>query len=93
MQRIQRRTAAGIIAEIPNGQAFTVVFTKRTTGEVRTMLCQKGVSKHLVGGEKGYDAQEHALLTVWSADAKGYRSFGLAQLLELKTGGTHYEVA
>lgn len=92
MPRIRRETAARIIDEIPNGQAFKVTFTKRTDGTTRTMICQKGVKEHLKGGEKAYDSAEHGLVTVWSQDAGGYRSFGLAQLRELVWGGETYEV-
>ena len=91
-ERIRRATAARMIAEIPNGQSFRVTFVKRSTGELRDMLCQQGVKAHLKGGDSAYDPTEHALLRVWSVDSQGYRSIPYEGLRFLKTGGQEYEI-
>ena len=71
-------------------QVFRVDFLKRTTGEMRTMVCMFGVTKHLKGGKKAYDAGDKGLFTVWSFDRQGYRSITIDNIRCVKTGGTLY---
>ena len=59
------------------GHFFTVKFYKRSTGELRTMNCRMGVTRHLKGGSKAYDASAHQLITVYDIQKKGYRSIAL----------------
>lgn len=51
------------------GGFFTVVFTKRTTGEVRFMRATLNLKSALKGGEAKYDAKAKSLLIVRDMDA------------------------
>lgn len=76
------------------GKFFRVIFTKRTTGELRTMDCRTGVSK-FVKGKKGkgkvYEPKDKDLICVWvPADwdpenngDTGYRSINLRTVSEI----------
>jgi hypothetical protein len=70
-QNTQPQTVQQVLRSIPQGQFFSVIFTKRTTGEVREMVCRHGVHKHLRGGELKYDPDSKGLMTVWSPDSAG----------------------
>jgi hypothetical protein len=75
-----------------NGQFFTVNFTKRTTGEERTMNARLGVKKHLRGGELSFDPKEKNLLICFDAQSGGYRSINLDSVHWVKVGGKTYQV-
>jgi hypothetical protein len=66
-----------------NGKFFTVKFLKRSTGEERVMNCRLNVQKHLRGGDKAFNDEEHRLLTVYDVKAEGYRCIPLESLLEI----------
>jgi len=80
-----------------NGLFFSITFTKRTTGELRTMTCRTGVHKFLKGDKgKGqqYDPKDKDLICVWdpvSYDPKkgdaGYRSINLRTVASIKFRG------
>ena len=76
-----------LLAVLDDGKIFTVSFTKRTTGQPRTMNCRRGVQHDLVGAGKGYDDSEKQLMTVWSLDSEGYRTIPLDAVHELKHHG------
>jgi len=76
---------------------FSVVFIKRTNGDLRKMTCRRGVKKYLAGGKAAYSFKDHDLLPVFdlnkieSAEHKGaYRVINLNQLKELKYRGQVY---
>ena len=71
---------------------FSVVFIKRTTGEVRRMLCRTGVRKYLSGGELKFIPIRKGLLSVYDMQSKGYRFINLETLVSFKLGGINYEV-
>ena len=71
---------------------FSVVFIKRTTGEVRRMLCRTGVKKYLSGGELKFVPIRKGLLSVYDMQSKGYRFINLETLVSFKLGGISYEV-
>jgi len=72
------------------GKFFRVIFTKRTTGELRTMDCRTGVSKFVKGKGKKYEPKDKDLICVWApanwdpenGDA-GYRSINLRTVCEI----------
>ena len=82
---------------------FSVTFTKRSTGEVRTMRATLGanVKKGLAGGPAAYDPAQHGLIWVYlmagdenrDADPKNRRSIPVEGISRLVLGGTEYEVA
>lgn len=88
---IQEQAVKQLIQSAQN-QFFTVTFTKRSTGELRTMNCRLGVTKHLKGGTKNYDDSEHALLTVFDMVKKGYRSIPLENVHTVKIDGIEYTI-
>jgi len=72
------------------GKFFTVVFTKRTTGEVRKMNCRTGVSKGVTGIGKAYDPEEKGLVTVWDTQAKNFRSINLEGIITVTSQGVEW---
>lgn len=77
----QRYNALQKVGE--NGKFFSVKFIKRSTGEEREMNCRLNVTKHLKGGTKAYNDEEHRLLTVFDIQAQGYRCIPLENLTEI----------
>jgi hypothetical protein len=75
-----------------DGRMFSVEFVKRSTGEVRVMLCRLGVTKHLRGGEPAYDFAEKGLLSVWSVKDKGYRAVSVEGVKRVKVKGVWVSV-
>lgn len=72
---------------IKRGLWFTVVFHPRTNGQkMRTMHCRHGVQKHRSGGQAAYSFSGKGLMPVWEP-GKGYRSFGIETVRELRACG------
>lgn len=76
---------------VSDGQIFSVVFVKRTTGEIREMVCRIGVTSHLRGGVKKFNDKEKNLLTVFDVQKNGYRSIPLENIIRVKIKGVVYE--
>ena len=74
------------------GRFFTVVFTKRSTGEKRTMTCRLGVKKHLKGGARAYNPEELGLMIVWEPKSATYKSIPTDAVLEVRMAGKVYQV-
>lgn len=70
-----------------NGKMFGVIFTKRSTGEQREMVCRVGVKSKLKGGEPAYDFQEKGLIPVFDMQKQEYRSIPLDAIIALKVDG------
>ena len=62
---------------------FTVDFIKKD-GTLRTMNCRLGVTRHLKGGELGYNAKEKNLLPVFDMVAGAYRMINVSTILEIR---------
>lgn len=92
-QRIGLSEAARILAGMEPGRMMRVCFIKRSDGSERWMTCQRGVRKHLAGGERAYDPNEHRLVSVWDCEAKGYRSIPCEGVREIHADGEIYIVA
>lgn len=92
MNTVKREEVHTFIKELPKGSIFTVIFRKRTTGELREMNCRQGVKKHLKGGEAKYSFESKGLVSVFDIQNKGYRCFPLDALRQIKTGGKTYIV-
>jgi hypothetical protein len=92
MTTITRKEVIEKVRNLENGQFFTVVFIKRTTGEQRTMNCRQKVTKHLRGGSLPYSPNEKGLVPVWDAQVEGYRSFPLDGITQIRTGGQTFVV-
>lgn len=68
------------------GKFFSCEFTKRTTGELRRMLCRTGV-KSKKGGQLPYNARAHDLISVWDRQRKEYRMIPVEGLRRIKVRG------
>lgn len=82
-----------VIRELAGGTIFSVVFVKRTDGEIRTMVCRLGtVSK--VKGDAGqgpsYAASDKGLLPVWDMQRNGWRSIPLDGIERITIKGETY---
>jgi hypothetical protein len=73
------------------GKIFSVKFIKRSTGELREMVCRTGVKKNLAGGELPFDPIQKNLLMVYDMQKNGYRSIPLENVLEIKIKGELHE--
>lgn len=67
MRKINNDTAAEKLKAIRPGHFFSVRFIKRTSCEVRDMLCRKGVTQFLSGDGRSFDPDEHNIMFVWDA--------------------------
>ena len=85
-------TIARIIRE-QEGKTVTVVFVKRTNGELRTMNCRLGVKKHLKGGELKYNPKDYDLLTTFDMQKKDYRCISLDAVKTVTAAGITYSFA
>jgi len=97
MKVITRQQAVNIIiAQKGEGNFFGVEFIKRTTGELRKMVCRGGVQKHLKGGELKYVPGEKNLIGVWDStvedNTKAYRMIAIEGIKTLNAEGEQYEV-
>ena len=87
-------------SDTDNGSFFSVVFTKRTTGEERSFTCRRGVRKYLKGGELKYDPTAARLMTVWIPEthrsegdkSNGYRMVPVENISEIKANGHTYVI-
>lgn len=85
-----RLTTADFTAATENGRIFTVDFIKRTTGELRTMNCRRGVSKGVTGIGLPYDPWAKELMPVWDIQADGFRMVNLRDMVALRLAGKKY---
>lgn len=89
---LSKRKLKELVLNIPYEEPhiFSVVFIKRTTGEIRKMVCRRGVRSHLRGGELPYNARSYSLLPVFDMQKNEYRCINCEDLLEVKYAGVHY---
>lgn len=79
-----------IIREEAGSTIFRVRFVKRTTGEVRDMVCRLGVRKGLSGAGQKYDPVSKGLLTVYDVQREGWRAIPLENIISVQIRGTVY---
>jgi hypothetical protein len=75
-----------------HGKFFSVIFKKRTTGEIRNMLARTGVKSKLKGGEAAYNFTEKSLIAVFDVQKGDYRSIPIEGIQKIKIDGTWNEV-
>lgn len=80
-----------LIKELSGNTIFGATFVKRSTGEIREMVCRLGVKKGQVGGELPFDPIEKGLLPVFDMAKQDYRMISLTTLKELRIKGTVYK--
>lgn len=71
---------------------FTVNFTKRSNGELRTMNCRMGVKKDVKGVGMAYAPKAYDLLNVYDVQSKGHRMIALDAVNWIKLRGHTYTV-
>jgi hypothetical protein len=74
------------------GQIFSCVFVKRTTGEVRRMVCRFGVVRFLSGGGAKYSFEEKHLIPVFDMVKHDYRCINLDSIMKIRMKGKTYVV-
>ena len=89
--QINRQQAVGLITR-NRGKFFTVIFTKRTTGEQRVLTGRQGVTKHLKGGPAAYSFSEKKLLPVFDTQKGEYRSIPVEGIQEVRILGKVFQV-
>lgn len=89
--KVSRQKIAKLISEVNDGLIFSVTFKKRSDQTVRTMVCRKGVKKHLKGGEVAYKPEDYDLIFVYDMQKEGYRSIPLDSVILTKIDGVEYE--
>ena len=78
------------------GKILAVRFVKRTTGEVRTMICRREVKSYIkgeMGSGPAYDAKEHDLISVFDMHKRAYRCIPTEGIVALKVAGEWQEVS
>lgn len=82
---IHKDIVKAVMATIPNGQFFTVVFEK-ANGSIRRMVCQRGVKKHVLG--TGTQTKRNPdLQGVYEQDKEAYRCFDTGRVFYIKASG------
>lgn len=92
MTKRQAEQIRRAIKKAAGGTIFSVQFIKRTTGEVRDMVCRLGVAKDLTGEGLKFDPVAKKLLTVWDVQKKGYRSIPLDAIQKIVVRGETFEL-
>lgn len=92
MQIITKEQAKRLVEDYQGSKFFTVSFIKRTTGELRTMNCRKGVTKHLSGGGAKYVFKDNGLVSVYDVKSEGYRTISLEGIKSIKMDNVEYVV-
>ncbi len=64
----------------------------KKNGDLREMTCRLGVTRHLKGGELGYDAEAMNYLTVFDMQVQEYRTINVNTLKQIKFEGVTYEI-
>lgn len=78
----KRQAIREYVNNIVDQEFYTVVFVKKTTGEVRKMQCRQHVQKYAKGGVNPCDGKPD-LLPTYSMDAQGYRTVNLDGVIEI----------
>lgn len=79
------------LREMVGSKIFSVVFTKKD-GTLREMVCRLGVTKHLKGGELGYNPEDYNYLTVFDMQKQEYRTLNVNTLKQIKFEGITYSI-
>lgn len=82
----KRQAIRDYVANIVDGQFYTVVFTKKTTGEVRVMNAKQNVAKYSHGGHNPCSGKDD-LLPTFDMKAGAYRTVWLDGVQEIRHAG------
>jgi hypothetical protein len=92
VHQIPARRAIEFLSDETGGRIFSAYFRK-ADGSMRSMVCRRGVTAHLRGGELPYDPKPRALLTVFDMQARDYRMVNLGSLVSFNIGGATFILA
>lgn len=73
-----------------NGKMFAIKFIKRSTGQIREMVCRQGVKRDLADipdKTKIVDFVNNALIPVFDVQADAYKSIPIEGITEVKIDG------
>lgn len=82
----KRKAIRDYINGIVDNDFYTVVFTKKTTGEVRVMNARQHVYKHSNGGVNPCSGKPD-LLPTYDMKAAAYRTITLDNVIEIRHNG------
>jgi len=75
-----------LLDKVKDGKFVKIKFYKRTTGELREMVCRFGVKKHAKGVGLAFNPKNKNLLSVWEP-SRGYRFVPLEGIISVKHHG------
>ena len=78
--------------DVTNGRIFKVVFSRRSDGVQREMLCRTGVHSRHNGGTLSFDASSRGLYSVYDVQKKSYRFIPLENVICIRFAKTNYRV-
>lgn len=85
------KTEIQTLKEMVGAKIFSVIFQKKD-GTLREMVCRLGVTKHLKGGELGYNPADFNYLTVFDMQKQEYRTINVNTLKRIKLDGVTYDL-
>ncbi|MCI0557186.1 MAG: SH3 beta-barrel fold-containing protein [Nitrososphaera sp.] len=92
VHQISIQRAADFLWSETGGRIFSAYFMKND-GSMRSMVCRRGVKRHLRGGKLPYDPKEQHVLPVFDLQKKDYRSLRLDRLVSFNIGGETFILA
>jgi len=75
-----------------HGRIFMVVFSRRSDGMQREMLCRTGVKAHQEGGTIPFDPISLGLFSVYDVQKRSYRFIPLENVICIRFAKTNYRV-
>ena len=78
---------ADIETLIDDGRIFSVLFVKRTNGELRRMVARLGVKKNIKGIGLPFNPTANNLIVVWDIIKCAYRMISCESIITLKHHG------
>lgn len=92
VNQISFRRALEFLWNETEGRIFSAYFRKKN-GEMREMVCRRGVKAHLAGGSLRYDPKAKMVLPVFDMQKEDYRMVNLRTLVSFNIGGETFILA
>lgn len=91
MKKLTRKQAIKLI-QSSEGKMFSVLFKRRTDGNLREMNCRTGVKKYLKNPEAPPRQRGQNLINVYDVQVQGYRCIPHEGIRQVTIGGEVYKV-
>jgi len=94
-KNFQEKVSSSCLAdflESTNGKIFRVVFSRRSDGRQREMVCRIGVKAHQTGGTLKFNPISRGLFSVYDVRKRAYRFIPLENVICVKFAKTNYRV-